>query len=95
MGGGISTDGSRVKLITFEMIKEIRERGEKLVVEGLDLISSFFADDSILFANSLEMAERNIGVLMEVGEYYGLKINVKKSKALVYRCSERPGEVGG
>ena len=83
------------KLIAFEMIKGIRERGERFALEGLDLTSSFFADDSVLFANSLEMAERNVGVLREVGEYYGLKINMEKSKALVYRCSEKLGEVGG
>ena len=34
-------------------------------------------------------------VLKEVGEYYGLKINVDKSKALVYKCKEKPIEVGG
>ena len=50
------------KLITFEMIRKLRERGMKFIMEGLDLTTSFFADDSLLFANSIEMAERNIEV---------------------------------
>ena len=83
------------KLITFELIRKLGERGEKIAMEGLDLTTSFFADDSVLFANSVEMAERNIVVLREVGEYYGLKINVDKSKALIYKCREKPIEVGG
>ena len=41
------------------------------------------------------MAERNIEVLKKVGEYFGLKVNVDKSKALVYKCKERPVEIGG
>ena len=49
----------------------------------------------MLFANSIEMAEKNIEVLKEVGEYFGLKVNVEKSKALVYKCKERPAEIGG
>ena len=83
------------KLVTFEIIRELGVRGIKFEMEGLDLTTSFFADDSVLYANSIEMAERNIVVLKEVGEYYGLKINVDKSKALVYKCKEKPIEVGG
>ena len=66
------------KIVTFMIIKEL-EREVSYDVKGENISLLWYADDSMLFARSREDAERNMAVVEEVGEKYGLKINREKS----------------
>ena len=64
-------------------------------VDGVRINSLWFADDSIVVANSVEAAERNLKIVKEIGGYFGLEINEEKSMALVYRDKGEIREIGG
>ena len=53
-------------------------------VEGRDVSSLFFADDSMLFARTRSDIEKNLEIMVKVGREYGLEINKEKSKVMVY-----------
>ena len=83
------------KLVTFMIIRELEEKGARYEVEGRNVSSLFFADDSMLFSRTKQNAERNLEIMVQVGRKYGLEINKEKSKVLVYGGRENYEEVGG
>ena len=83
------------KIVTFMIIKELEEKGISYDVDGENISSLWFADDSMLFARTREDAENNLRVVEEVGEKYGLKINREKSKVLIYGNGEKYSELSG
>ena len=56
------------KIVTYMMIKELEKKGISYDVEGENISSLWFADDSMLFAKTKEDAERNLKVVEEVGK---------------------------
>ena len=61
----------------------------------ITLEALFFADDSILIAETMEDAEQNIQVLIEASEKYGLNINREKCQILIYNNKENTQEIKG
>ena len=61
----------------------------------ITLEALFFADDSILIAETMEDAEQNIQVLIEASEKYGLNINREKCQILIYNNKENIQEIKG
>ena len=83
------------KLITYEIIKELEKNGEGLEMEDTQINSLFFADDSLTMADSIEKARKNLKILTEISESYGLKINKEKSNILLYNSTENIKEIEG
>ena len=83
------------KLITYEIINEMEKHGECLKIDGINLNSLFFADDSLTMAETKENATKNLKILKRVSESFGLKINKEKSKVLVYNSKEDIKEIEG
>ena len=73
------------KLITYMIIEELEKEGDVVEVDGTRMNSIWFADDSILAANSLEGARKNIRIVREVGRTFGLEINDSKSMIMIYK----------
>ena len=57
--------------------------------------SIWLADDTTLIANSKENLERNLRILKEAAQKYGLEINIKKTKLLRIRGEENYKEIAG
>ena len=47
---GCTVSTELFKLVTYEIIKKLEETGDKVMIEGIDFSSLFYADDSILVA---------------------------------------------
>ena len=92
---GCTASTTFFKLITYIIIEELEGRGVLFEVDGVRINSLWFADDSIVVANSVEAAERNLKIVKEIGGYFGLEINEEKSMALVYRDKGEIREIGG
>ena len=72
------------KIITFVIMERLEEVGVPFIVDGIEINSLWFCDDSNLVANSVEAARANIRIVKEVGRGLGLEINEGKSKALIF-----------
>ena len=83
------------KLITYLIIGKLEEEGAMVEVGGIKLNSIWFADDSILAANSIEGARRNIKIVKDISRTFGLEINEKKSMVMVYKGKSEVGEIEG
>ena len=78
---GCTASTTFFKLVTYEIMRELEERGTEFRVEDVKLLSLFFADDSILIARDMEAAIKNLNIVKEVGKKFGLVVNVEKSKS--------------
>ena len=83
------------KLITYLIIGKLEEEGAMVEVGGIRLNSIWFADDSILAANSIEGARRNIRIVRDISRTFGLEINERKSMVMVYKGKSEEGEIEG
>merc|ERR1711874_277636 len=67
-------------LITFKIIKELRERGEIMQV-GMNIINSiWFANHTTFLDNTVKALRKTIILAKEVTKKFGLEINEDKSK---------------
>ena len=73
------------KLITYEIMKEIEEKGEKFELEDININSLFFADDSILIAKTIEATKKNLEIIKNISKKFGLIVNEKKSKIMIFK----------
>ena len=92
---GCTASTELFKLVTFEIIRKLEEEGEVMEFGNINLNSLFFADDSLTVAKTVEEAERNLGVIREASRAFGLEINLRKSKAMIYRKGRRVAEERG
>ena len=77
---GCSISTLLFKLITYNIIEELEEKGIMYEVSDYKGNSIWLADDTTLIANSKENLEKNIMVLKEAAQKYGLEINMKKKQ---------------
>merc|ERR1712055_982253 len=82
------------KLITYEIMKELEKEGEKFSIEEINMNSIFFADDIITIAKTIEATKKNLEVIKNISKKYGLLVNEKKSKIMIFknRKSGKKGE---
>ena len=81
------------KIITYIILTELEEKGKGLVLDDLLLLALFFADDSLLLADSVENARHNLKILINASEKFGLKVNEAKCKILIFDGkSEKTGK---
>merc|ERR1712179_319988 len=81
-------------LIKYEIMKELEKEGEKFSIEEINMNSIFFADDSIIIAKTIEATKKNLEVIKNISKKYGLLVNEKKSKIMIFknRKSGKKGE---
>ena len=70
---GCTLSTTLFKIVTFKIISELEKHGRSYHIDGIDLVSLFYADDSILVGESLEDAKHNLKVLAEASKKFGLK----------------------
>ena len=92
---GCTASTTFFKLITYEIMNSIEKEGKKYEIEGLDISSLFFADDSLAMAKTTEDARKNLKIIIETSKKYGLEINKEKSNILVYNNRENITEIEG
>ena len=73
------------KLVTYEIIKELEEKGEKFTIGDICINSIFFADDSIALAKTINATRKNLKIIKEVSKKFGLIVNEEKSKILIFK----------
>ena len=83
------------KLITYKVIEELKKRTRGVRVAGVKVCCLFYADDGLLLCDSEEEAVRSIRLLQEVGQKYGLKMNEKKTKCMVFNHREAIENIEG
>ena len=79
------------KIVTYEIMKRLEEVGVKFETTRYSLNSIFYADDSIVVARTVEEARRNLAVIKEASKVFGLEINERKSKVMIFRTRGRGG----
>ena len=91
---GCSISTLLFKMVTLCIIEEMEEKGVLYEVDRFKGNSLWLADDTILFANSIENMETNIKVLKEAAIKYGLEVNEGKSKVIQIRGKDKPKKIG-
>ena len=72
------------KIITYIILNELEEKGIGFEMDDIILLALFFADDSLLIADSIENAKHNIKILTEASRKFGLNVNENKCKNLIF-----------
>ena len=69
--------GSRIlfELITYIIIEQIECTGKGFGNEGVNIGALFYADDGLVLSHTVEEAERNLEILLDVSKEFGLEIN--------------------
>ena len=80
------------KVITYMIINEINTRGTGYK-DIIHINSLYFADDGLLLANSIEDAENNLKLAIEIRRKFGLEINKEKSKVLIFNMEQQPDTI--
>ena len=75
-------------------MKELEEKGENFEIEDISMNSIFFADDSITIAKTIEATKKNLEIIKNISEKFGLIVNEKKSKIMIFkkRGNNKKGE---
>lgn len=76
------------------IIKEIMERNGKVYkIDNISLCSLWFADTSIILADSLYNARHNLKIFIDVSKSFGLDIDKDKSNVVIYNDKEGISQV--
>ena len=81
------------KLITYKIIEELEKKCKGVMYGHKEIMCLFFADDGILISDNVNDARQQILILNEVIGKYGLMINKKKSKCMIYNMKDKPEEI--
>ena len=60
------------------IMKSVEEKGAKYEIDGQNLSTLFFADDSLAMARTIEAAKKNLEIITEESRKFGLEINKGK-----------------
>ena len=83
------------KMITYKIIKELEEKGEGYSDDAIKIGALFFADDGLVLAKDIETAKRNIEILINICEKYGLQLNKEKSNIMIYNIEHNVQDIEG
>ena len=61
---------------------------------GIKVNSLFYADDGVLLEENVEDIRKGIEIVRRIGEEYGLKMNMRKTKCMIFSGNKRM-EIGG
>ena len=73
----------------------MKKKGVMIDIKGLEINSLWFADDSIVLANSEEAAIINIREIREISRKFGLELNESKSAIIVNKGTLKSKEIEG
>ena len=71
------------------------KKGVMIDIKGIEINSLWFADDSIVLANSEEAAIKNIREIREISRKFGLELNENKSAIIVNKGTLKAKEIEG
>ena len=86
---GCTASAVLFKIITYKIMKKIEDKGAMMEAGRVRINSLFYSDDSLLIAKSIEAAIENLNLIKEASEFFGLRINEKKSKIMIYKSRKR------
>ena len=81
------------KVITYMIINELNTRGTGYKDDIIQINALYFADDGLLLANSIEDAENNLKLVIEISRKFGLEINKEKSNVLIFNLEQQPDTI--
>ena len=82
------------KMITFKIIEQLRRGTEGIRMAVIKVNSLFYADDGVLLGENEEDIRKGIEIVRRIGEEYGLKMNMRKTKCMIFNGDKRM-EIGG
>lgn len=82
-------------IITYVILEKLAMSNVKFKCDICHIAAIFFADDGLLFAQSLEEAAEGIRLLMEIAAECGLELNKNKSSIIIFNTNEIAGEIEG
>ena len=71
-------------IVTYLIIEKLQSENVGYRDEIFHIAALFFADDGLVFAQSLEETNRAVRVLTEVADSCGLEMNKQKSNIMIY-----------
>ena len=83
------------KMITYRIIEEVQFKCKGFNYDDLKINCIFYADDGIIFEESIEETRKTISYFTQESKKYGLEINVDKSSVLIYNSKENIEEING
>ena len=91
---GCTLSSTLFKMITFRIMEEIERNCQGVQLNELKINSLFYADDGLILADNKREAENNIKIVKSISWKYGLEINIKKSKVIIFNKKEEIEEIG-
>ena len=91
---GCNLSPTLFKMITFRIMEEMQLKCKGFQVHGAKINTLFYADDGLIIEESIEEAEKSVEKLIVASKLYGLKINMDKSKALIFNSKQKPEHIG-
>ena len=82
-------------LITYLIIEEISKSGIGFKNHLFYIPGLFFADDGLQLSHSVEEARKGLECMRSIAKKYGLDLNDKKSKIIIYNMENQPKEIAG
>ena len=75
-------------MVTYVIIERLQQAKIGFKNRHVEIPAIFYADDGLVFSQSLHDCSSSIEILMTVARECGLEINEKKSKILIYTASD-------
>ena len=75
------------------IINEMNTRLTGYKDDIIQINSLHFADDGLLLANSIEDAENNLKLVIEICRKFGLEINKEKNNILIFNMEQQPDTI--
>ena len=81
------------KIITYIIMSKVEEKGIEYEVDGLNISTLFFADDSMALAKTEKAAKKNLEIIIEESKKFGLEINKEKSNIIIFNDEKDTREI--
>ena len=77
---GCTASTDFLKLVTYQIMKKLKEKGICFILGNINMNSIFFADDSTMLAKIVKVAKKNLKIIAEVSKEFGLNINEERAR---------------
>ena len=81
------------KMITYRIIEEVQYKCKGFNYDDLKINCILYADDGIIFEESIEETRNTVSYLTRESKKYGLEINTTKISVLIYNCKQNIEEI--
>ena len=74
-------------------MSKVEEKGIEYEVDGINISTLFFADDSMALAKTEKAAKKNLEIIIEESKKFGLEINKEKSNIIIFNDEKDTREI--